>query len=149
MKSLLMNRAGLSRGRCWRTQAAAMADTAPLAGAPPPNKPAHGHLLAHLPQAGAEEEFLPLVTHGATRIERIVSTGQSSPPGFWYDQDEDEFVLLVTGGARLAIEGQGEALMLAPGDWVHLPAHCRHRVEWTCAEPPTVWLAVFSSAGEQ
>ena len=126
-----------------------MADIESLDGKTPPRRAAHGRLLAHLPHGGAEEEFLPLVTNGATRIERIVSTGQSSPPGFWYDQDEDEFVLLLTGGAKLSIEGQSEALMLAPGDWAHLPAHCRHRVEWTSAKPPTVWLAVFSPGSRE
>jgi cupin 2 domain-containing protein len=104
----------------------------------------HGHLLSSLPDGAGGEEFLPLVTNGATRIERIVSTGQASPPGFWYDQDDDEFVLLVAGRAVLVIAGRAEPLVLEPGDWAHLPAHCRHRVEWTSAEPPTIWLAVFS-----
>ena len=110
-----------------------------------PCRASHGRLLAGLPDGAGAEEFLPLVVHGAIRVERSVSTGPVSPAGFWYDQDEDEFVALLAGGARLAIEGQGD-LLLEPGDWVNLPAHCRHRVEWTSAEPPTVWLAVFSPA---
>ena len=89
---------------------------------------------------------MPLVADGAVRVERIVSTGQVSPADFWYDQDEDEFVIVVAGGAVLTIEGRAEPLRLGPGDWVNLPAHCRHRVEWTSADPPTVWLAVFSPA---
>lgn len=97
-----------------------------------------------MPAVAVAEDVQPLVVNGATRIERIVSTGQASPAGFWYDQEEDEFVLLVTGAARLAIEGRPEPVLLEPGDWVNLPAHCRHRVEWTSAQPPTVWLAVFS-----
>ena len=103
-----------------------------------------GHLLEHVPAALAEEQFLPLVSGPGVRVERIVSTGQSSPPGAWFDQDEDEFVLLLAGEAVLRIEGMASPLRLTPGAWVNLPAHCRHRVEWTQAEPPTVWLAVFT-----
>ena len=114
---------------------------------PPPPRPAsHGRLLGGLPDGAGAEQFLPLAASGGTRIERIVSTGQASPAGFWYDQEEDEFVTLIAGAALLAIAGRDEPLRLEPGDWVNLPAHCRHRVEWTSAEPPTVWLAVFSPA---
>lgn len=80
------------------------------------------------------------------RVERIVSQGHRSPDDFWYDQAEDEFVLLVTGSARLHIEGQ-DALQLGPGAWVFIPAHVRHRVEWTDPALPTIWLAVFCDNG--
>lgn len=80
------------------------------------------------------------------RIERILSTGQASPPGFWYDQPEEEFVLLLAGAALLRIEGE-EATPLAPGEWLRLPAHCRHRVDWTSADPPAIWLAVHYPPG--
>jgi len=76
------------------------------------------------------------------RIERIVSTGQVTPEGEWYDQEGDEFVFLVEGAARLHIEGEHEDRKLNEGDWISLPAHCRHRVTWTRDDPPTVWLAV-------
>ena len=75
-------------------------------------------------------------------VERIVSTGQASPPGFWYDQDWAEWVLVVAGHAGLLIDGEAAPRVLGPGSYLHLPAHCRHRVEWTSAEVPTVWLAV-------
>jgi len=90
----------------------------------------------------ADERFEPLVTRPGLRIERIVSTGQATPEGEWYDQETDEFVLVVAGAARLRIEGEDEDRALAEGDWMFLPAHCRHRVTWTRAEPPTVWLAI-------
>ena len=80
------------------------------------------------------------------RIERIVSTGQASPPGFWYDQPDDEFVVLLAGAASLRFEAGDVTLDLKPGDWVEIPAHVRHRVEATQADPPTVWLAVHRSA---
>ena len=76
------------------------------------------------------------------RIERIVSTGQASPPGFWYDQPDDEFVVLLAGAARLCFEDGDVTLDMKAGDWVEIPAHVRHRVERTQADPPTVWLAV-------
>lgn len=76
------------------------------------------------------------------RIERIVSTGQASLPGFWYDQPEDEFVVLLTGAAVLRFEDGDRRLDLRPGDWIEIPAHVRHRVDSTQADPPTVWLAV-------
>jgi cupin 2 domain-containing protein len=79
------------------------------------------------------------------RIERIVSTGQESPPGFWYDQPDDEFVVLLAGAARLRFEDGDVTLDMKAGDWVEIPAHVRHRVESTQADPPTVWLAVHRS----
>jgi cupin 2 domain-containing protein len=101
-----------------------------------------GNLLAPLPAAQAEEQFDRLIEGPGLSIERIVSTGQASPPGFWYDQEEDEFVVLLAGAARLRFEADTFALDLKPGDWIEIPAHARHRVEWTQADPPTVWLAI-------
>jgi cupin 2 domain-containing protein len=83
-----------------------------------------------------------LLERSGLRIERIVSTGQTTPEGQWYDQETDEWVLLVEGAARLRIEGEQADRELSEGDWILLPAHCRHRVTWTRAEPPTVWLAI-------
>lgn len=76
------------------------------------------------------------------RIERIVSTGQATPEGQWYDQEDDEWVLVVAGAARVLVEGEAREHQLAEGDWLLLPAHCRHRVTWTASDPPTVWLAI-------
>jgi cupin 2 domain-containing protein len=83
-----------------------------------------------------------LVHREGLRIERIVSTGQTTPEGQWYDQETDEWVLVVESAARLRIEGEQADRELSEGDWILLPAHCRHRVTWTRAEPPTVWLAI-------
>jgi cupin 2 domain-containing protein len=102
----------------------------------------HGNLLADLPAALAGEDLRTLLTTPDLRIERIVSTGQASPPGFWYDQDWAEWVLLLTGQAAPLIEGEAAPHLLTPGSYLHLPAHCRHRVEWTSTDTPTVWLAV-------
>jgi len=101
-----------------------------------------GNLLASLPARQAEEQIEQLAGGRDFRVERIVSTGQASPAGFWYDQPDDEFVVLLAGAARLRFEEASPVLDLKPGDWVEIPAHVRHRVEWTQADPPTVWLAV-------
>lgn len=102
------------------------------------------NLLAALPAGPGREEIVSqLLDRPYSRIERIVSTGQASPPGFWYDQEEGEWVVVLTGAARLLIEGEPKPRCLGPGDFVDLPAHTRHRVEWTDPDVPTVWLAVF------
>ncbi|HVZ36992.1 MAG TPA: cupin domain-containing protein [Polyangiaceae bacterium] len=92
--------------------------------------------------AAAAEQVTALLERGAVRIERIVSQGQCSPPGFWYDQEEHEWVLLVRGSARLEY-ADGEVVSLNAGDWVDIPAHRRHRVAWTDPARATLWLAVF------
>ena len=104
-------------------------------------------LFADIPTALSEEHTTPLLDVPGARLERIVSRGQVSPTGFWYDQDEDEWVAVIQGAARLEIEEQGE-LSLGPGDHVFLPAHCRHRVTWTDPEQVTIWLALFVAANK-
>jgi cupin 2 domain-containing protein len=102
-----------------------------------------GNLRSGLPVRPLPDEVVDLlVERPDLRIERIVSTGQTTPEGQWYDQDTDELVLVVDGAARLCIEGESEEREVSEGDWILLPAHCRHRVTWTRAEPPTVWLAI-------
>lgn len=101
-----------------------------------------GNLFASLPARLAAEQTIELLATKDLRIERIVSTGQASPPGFWYDQDRAEWVLVVAGSAGLLFEGEAEPRVLRPGDYLRIPARRRHRVAWTDAERPTVWLAV-------
>jgi cupin 2 domain-containing protein len=103
---------------------------------------ARGNLRAGLPDALAGERFETLVSDGLVRIERITSWGQASPPGFWYEQPQREWVLLVAGRAGLEIEGVERAVELSPGDWLDIPALRRHRVLWTARGEPTVWLAL-------
>lgn len=109
-------------------------------------RPRRGNLLADLPDARTAERFEALVETAGVRIERIVSHGQRSPEGFWYDQETAEWVVVIAGRAGLEIEGEGAILELGPGDYVELPAHCRHRLAWTSEETPTVWLAVHYGA---
>ena len=102
------------------------------------------NLLADIPAVLPAELFQTLLEVGDVRIERIVSRGHSSPPGFWYDQPQSEWVLVMAGAARLVIEG-GEPWELRAGSYVNIPAHTRHRVEWTDPGQPTIWLAVHYS----
>lgn len=106
-----------------------------------------GNLLGHLPLEVLPQELCDCVLEsGGVRVERIVSTGQSSPPGFWFDQPEDEWVLVLQGEGVLAFD-DGRSVVLLAGDHYFLPAHCRHRVEQTSSHPPCVWLAVFMGSG--
>ncbi len=101
------------------------------------------NLFAELPATAAvDEQFRDILQRPGLRIERIVSTGQSSPPGFWYDQPQGEWVLVVQGEAKLRFADEAEAHHLRAGDYVDIPPHCRHRVEWTPANQITIWLAV-------
>ena len=100
------------------------------------------NLLFPLPDARAAEYVAALFTRPGLRLERIVSLGQASPPGFWYDQPEGEWVLLLAGAARLRFADETEARLLGPGDWLDIAPHRRHRVDWTDPESPTLWLAV-------
>lgn len=107
------------------------------------------NLFADLPRStGKTEQFQDLLQRPGLRIERIVSTGQSSPPDFWYDQPEGEWVIVLQGEARLRFADEPDARILAAGDFVDIAPHRRHRVEWTLPEMPTVWLAVFYTAGK-
>ena len=101
------------------------------------------NLFAEIPDRLPEELTDVLVQSSSVRIERIVSGGHSSPPDFWYDQDEHEWVVVLKGEAQLVLESQSEPVELKPGDAINIPAHCRHRVERTTPDEPTVWLAVF------
>lgn len=101
------------------------------------------NLFDGLPRRVPEELTDILVNSDAVRVERIVSTGHRSPDQFWYDQDENEWVVVLQGEATLRFEGQDELRRFGPGDHATIPAHCRHRVESTSTDEPTVWLAVF------
>ena len=104
--------------------------------------PAAGNLFQSLPINLPEELVENLVEQDGLRLERIVSTGQITPVGEWYDQESDEWVVLLKGAARLRFDDPDEVLNLNPGDYLKIPAHKRHRVDWTDPNEPTVWLAL-------
>jgi cupin 2 domain-containing protein len=99
------------------------------------------NLFTNLPSELPDELCTTLLEATNLRIERIVSHGHSSPDCFWYDQNQHEWVLVLQGTARLSIEGASKELKL--GDYINIPAHQKHRVDWTTPDEPTVWLAVF------
>lgn len=88
-----------------------------------------------------EEVFEPLLSNDRLLIERIISTGQTTPVGQWYDQARDEWVVVLQGEAKLAYE-DGSTIDLKAGDYVLIPAHQKHRVESTSAKPACIWLAI-------
>ena len=98
------------------------------------------NLFAVLPGHLPDELVTTLLEANDVRIERIVSHGHVSPEGFWYDQEKHELVVLLAGAARVRFE-EG-AVEMKPGDFVNIPAHKKHRVEWTTQDEPTIWLAV-------
>ncbi len=99
------------------------------------------NLFSDLPAELPKELLVTLLASGSLRIEKIISHGHASPDDFWYDQDEHEWVIVLKGLARLTIEK--ESVELKPGDFIHIPAHQKHRVDWTTPDEPTIWLAVF------
>lgn len=101
-----------------------------------------GNIFSGIRKDAPDEVIEPIFTNSSGRIERIISNGQATPDGIWYDQDKDEWVLLLQGSAGVLQEGKEEPVTLLPGDYLLLPAHCRHRVAWTEKNTQTVWLAV-------
>ncbi len=101
-----------------------------------------GNLFTNSEEPQPEEQFESIIEKQSICIERIVSSGHSSPPGFWYDQDRDEFVVLISGSATLRFETPETITPLTIGDYVFIPAHTRHRVDSTSHEINTVWLAI-------
>ena len=97
------------------------------------------NLFALPPLPLLEELTNILAENGGVRIERIISTGQTSD---WYDQDETEFVALLEGNAVIAFEN-GRNVAMFKGDTLLIQKHERHRVNYTSSEPPCVWLCVF------
>lgn len=101
------------------------------------------NLIKNLPEIGENECFETLWKKPGIHIERIISKGHCSEPGFWYDQNWDEWVLVLQGQA--IVEFEQHTVTLSSGDSFLIPAHIRHRIQWTDPEQETIWLAVHSS----
>ncbi len=104
------------------------------------------NLFQPLPTRTDEEAFQTLLETQGFRLERIVSEAHATPKGIWYDQNCPEWVLLMQGAAGLRIENQPEPITLFPGDYVYLPSHLKHRVEWTAPDQATVWLTLHEKS---
>ena len=103
------------------------------------------NLFSQIPSTLPEEIFQDLVKTDSVRIERIISKGHSTPCGDWYDQEENEWVLVVKGEAKLLFEEEMKVVHLKDGDYINIPANQRHQVTWTSPDKETIWLAVFYS----
>ena len=102
-----------------------------------------GSLFEDIPTELPDEKLETICATDRVKIERIISKGHCSPEGFWYDQEQNEFVLVMQGSAGLRIEGETDIVCLEAGDFVNIGAHVRHRVEWTDSSRETIWLAVY------
>ncbi|MFC1777127.1 cupin domain-containing protein [Pseudomonadota bacterium] len=100
-----------------------------------------GNLFESIPENISDEIFSALVQEENVRIERIISTGQSSPSSGWYDQNDNEWVMVVKGEAKISFEN-GRVVLLKAGSYINLPAHTKHKVAWTKPDTETIWLAV-------
>lgn len=106
-----------------------------------PDNHTAGHLFSPPSNTGDQEFFEELLRGQGYRVERICSRGHASPPGFWYDQDHTEWVILLQGRAGLQFAGEEERVLL-PGDYLLIRPHAKHRVNWTAPGEVTVWLAI-------
>lgn len=106
-----------------------------------------GSLTGFPPFHGEGEETLGLLKREGLRLETILSRGHASPPGFWYDQEADEWVAVLQGEGEIEFD-DGRRERLLPGEWILLPARLRHRVSATSSNPPCLWLALFMQRGE-
>jgi len=106
------------------------------------------NIFADIPEGMSEEFFQEILQNDHVRIERIVSHGEKSPDGFWYDQEENEWILLVAGEAELSF-ADGRRIALFPGDHLLIPGHTRHRIEKTDSTQNTIWLAVHFDGKEK
>jgi len=107
------------------------------------------NLFADIPGNLKDEFIETLLRTPGFRVERIVSKGHCSPKGFWYDQDDNEWVILLKGRAVLRFENDAESIALESGDYIHIDKRRRHRVEWTDPERETIWLAIHYQAGNK
>jgi len=101
------------------------------------------NIFSAIPSDIPEEVFETIVTSGAVRIERIISHGQATPEGSWYDEDLGEWVILLKGSADILFDGETNPITLLPGDHILIPPHRRHRVTRTDDGEPTIWVAVY------
>lgn len=107
------------------------------------------NLFKNLPDVCSAEIFQTILENGSLRIERIISEGQATPAGQWYDQIWDELVVLLQGSAGILFEGDASPFVLMPGDYFYIPAHKKHRVEWTNNNEKTIWLSVHMKKQEK
>ncbi len=100
------------------------------------------NIFLDIQKKAPDEAMEKIIQTQQIKIERIISHGHATAEGEWYDQDKDEWVLVLKGNAGLLFDGSDETVTLKTGDYLNIPAHQKHRVEWTDPEEETVWLAI-------
>jgi len=105
----------------------------------------NNNIFSSIPEDIPDEITEQIINSGTVRIERIISNGQSSPDNFWYDQDENEWVIVLQGQAEILFENELKIISLKTGDFINIPAHAKHKVKRTAENMATIWLAVFYS----
>ena len=101
-----------------------------------------GNLFKNIPESLPNEILENIVESENCKIERIVSKGHTTPEGKWYDQDKNEWVIIIKGNAELLFEGN-KRVKMQEGDYINIPAHVKHRIEKTDTKKETIWLAVL------
>ena len=105
-------------------------------------KATSGNFFSGIPHVIHDEVFDTILSSDHCEIQRIISKGHKSPSGYWYDQERNEWVMLLRGAATLKFKNGNKNIKMMPGDYTLIPAHCKHRVEWTDPDVETIWLAV-------
>lgn len=100
------------------------------------------NIFADIQKHVPEEVFETIIRTQQFKIERIISRSHATKEGEWYDQDNNEWVIVLKGSAGLLFEGKNEVLIMKPGDYINIPSHRKHRVEWTDPKEETIWLAI-------
>ncbi len=99
------------------------------------------NIFKNIPKPSENEFFEELISKNGVKIERIVSFGHTTKEFEWYDQDSDEWVILLKGEAVISFMDEDD-IRLKAGDYINIPAHKKHRVSWTKPDEETIWLAV-------
>jgi len=102
-----------------------------------------GNVFSNIPRYIDDEVFDTILASSDCEIKRIISKGNHSPSNYWYDQNKNEWVMVLKGAAVLKFKNSKKIVEMMAGDYVHIPAHCKHRVEWTDPDVETIWLAVY------
>mgnify|MGYP000096090474 FL=1 len=102
-----------------------------------------GNLFSNIPRHMGDEVFDTILAFDGCDIKRIISKGHQSRPDDWYDQERKEWVMVLKGSAALKFKNEDNVVEMIPGSYVHIPAHCKHKVEWTDPDVETIWLAVY------
>lgn len=100
------------------------------------------NIFNDIPESLESEVFENLLDSHSVRIERIISKGHTSPEIGWYDQEENEWVVVLKGEGVLLFD-DGTTVTLKSGDFINIPAHKKHKVTWTDPNIETIWLVIF------